>query len=196
MLCFAAFHWLTGTERIKSAVQSKTGIPNSAYLGLRGLVSLGLLVLSVVVLFRNATSTTRLFVPYTGLPAIVPTLFAFWVAGKALQQVTKARRLPQFFGFTEYPRLFFFSGAYTICRHPMYAGWLVASWGILLSKPFLLTIFYNVLLTGYVILAALYEERRMVALFGERYRTYQKQIPFLLPYGFLKPPPKQDQVIK
>jgi protein-S-isoprenylcysteine O-methyltransferase Ste14 len=193
MLCFAAFHWLSGTGRIKAAVQSKTGIPNSAYLGLRGLVSLGLLIFTVVILFRNAESTARLFVPYTGFPAIVPTLFAFWVAGKALQQVAKAGRLPQFFGFQEYPRLFIFSGAYTICRHPMYAGWLVASWGILLSKPYLLTIFYNLLLTGYVIFAALSEERHMTALFGDRYRDYQKQTPFLLPYGFLKPPQHQDK---
>jgi protein-S-isoprenylcysteine O-methyltransferase Ste14 len=33
---------------------------------------------------------------------------------------------------------------------------------------------------------ALSEERRMIALFGDRYRAYQKKIPFLLPYGLLK----------
>jgi len=27
----------------------------------------------------------------------------------------------------------------------------------------------------------------MIALFGDRYRAYQKQVPFLLPYGFLLP---------
>jgi hypothetical protein len=26
----------------------------------------------------------------------------------------------------------------------------------------------------------------MIALFGNKYRAYQKQIPFLLPYGILK----------
>jgi len=30
------------------------------------------------------------------------------------------------------------------------------------------------------------EEKRMIALFGDKYRSYQKQVPFLLPYGVLK----------
>jgi protein-S-isoprenylcysteine O-methyltransferase Ste14 len=44
-----------------------------------------------------------------------------------------------------------------------------------------------VILSGYVILMARQEEQRMTALFGDKYRSYQKQVPFLLPYGFLKP---------
>jgi protein-S-isoprenylcysteine O-methyltransferase Ste14 len=99
----------------------------------------------------------------------------------------KARRLPQFFGFEEFPKLYIFTGAYTVCRHPMYTAWLTAAWGLLLSKPFLLIVFYNFLLTGFVVYAARQEERQMITLFGDKYRAYQKQIPFLLPYGFLKP---------
>jgi protein-S-isoprenylcysteine O-methyltransferase Ste14 len=30
------------------------------------------------------------------------------------------------------------------------------------------------------------EEKQMIALFGDKYRAYRKQVPFLLPYGFLK----------
>jgi protein-S-isoprenylcysteine O-methyltransferase Ste14 len=122
-----------------------------------------------------------------GLPAILPSLFTCWLAGLALGQVVKARRLPQFFGFEEFPKLFIFTGAYTICRHPLYTAWLAAAWGLLISKPFLLTLFYNLLVTAFVVHAARQEERRMTALFGDRYRAYQRQVPFLLPYGFLKP---------
>jgi len=99
----------------------------------------------------------------------------------------KAGRLPQFFGFEEFPKLFIYTGAYAICRHPMYTAWLAAAWGLLISKPYLLTVFYNLLVTCFVVYAALQEERQMLALFGDKYRTYQKQVPFLLPYGFLKP---------
>jgi protein-S-isoprenylcysteine O-methyltransferase Ste14 len=38
-----------------------------------------------------------------------------------------------------------------------------------------------------VVYTARQEERQMTALFGDKYRAYQKQISFLLPYGFLKP---------
>ena len=174
---FGAFHGLSARAHI--------GAP--AFTALRAVVSFGLLLLSVVVLFHWADGTRLLFEPLTGVPAILPALFTFWVAGRALSQVAKAGRLPQFFGFEDTPRIFIFTGAFTLCRHPMYAGWLIASWGLLLSKPYLLTLFYNLLVTAFVVCMALQEERRMIELFGDKYRAYRKQVPFILPYGFLKP---------
>jgi protein-S-isoprenylcysteine O-methyltransferase Ste14 len=184
---FAVFHSLTAREGTRTWVRRKTGLSYAAYAAVRTTISLALLISSLFVLFKEGASTTQLFAPRLGLPAILPSLFTCWLAGLALGQVVKARRLPQFFGFEEFPKLFIFTGAYTICRHPLYTAWLVAAWGLLISKPFLLTIFYDLLVTGFLTYAARQEERRMTALFGDRYRAYQKQVPFLLPYGFLKP---------
>lgn len=188
MVCFGTFHSLTARQGIKSAICSKVGIRHAAYAIVRSSTSLSLLVLSLVALFKYTGSTSRLFRPVLGLPAIVPTMFAFWIAGMALGQVAKGRRLPQLFGVKEDPKVFFFSGAYSICRHPMYAGWLIASWGILLSKPYLLTVLYNALITVYVMYEALQEEKRMIGLFGDKYLDYKKKVPFLIPYGFMKKP--------
>ncbi len=188
MVCFGAFHSLTAREQIKSGIRSRLGLSISTYALLRSFISLSLLVLSLVALFRWAPETLRLFHPVMGLIAIVPTMFAFWIAGMALGQVAKSRRLPQFFGVKEYPKVFYYSGAYSICRHPMYAGWLIASWGIVLSRPYLLTIFYNVLLTVFVLYESVQEEKRMIELFGERYLEYRKKVPFIIPYGFAKNP--------
>jgi methanethiol S-methyltransferase len=184
---FAAFHSLTAREGMRAWVSRRTGLSYAAYAAVRAAISLALLISSLFVLFKEGASTTQLFAPQLGLPAILPSLFTCWLAGMALGQVVKARRLPQFFGFEEFPKLFIFTGAYTICRHPLYTAWLVAAWGLLISKPFLLTIFYNFLVTCFVVYAARQEERQMIALFGDKYRAYQKKIPFLLPYGFLKP---------
>lgn len=183
---FGAFHGLSARPAVQTALRERAKISAQAFTGLRAAVSFGLLVLSVLVLFRWAGSTRALFAPLSGIPAILPAMFAFWIAGIALGQVAKAGRLPQFFGFRDSPRLFVFTGAFTLCRHPMYSGWIVASWGLILSKPFLLTVFYNLLLTAFVVFLALQEERRMIGLFGDPYRAYRRQIPFLLPYGFLK----------
>lgn len=188
MVCFGTFHSLTARESIKSAIRSKVGIGHAAYAIVRSSTSLSLLVLSLVALFRYARTTRALFSPILGLPAILPTMFAFWIAGMALGQVAKGRRLLQLFGVKEYPKVFFFSGAYSICRHPMYAGWLIASWGILLSKPYLVTVFYNTLITLYVVYESLQEEKRMTELFGDKYLSYKKKVPFLIPYGFVKKP--------
>ncbi|MFZ0448879.1 MAG: NnrU family protein [Desulfatiglandaceae bacterium] len=188
MACFGTFHTLTARQGIKSGICSKMGIGHPAYTIMRSSTSLFLLILSLVALFRYAQTTRALFSPVLGLPAIVPTMFAFWIAGMALGQVAKGRRLPQLFDVKEYPKVFFFSGAYSICRHPMYAGWLIASWGILLSKPYLLTVLYNTLITLFVVYESLQEEKRMTELFGDKYLNYKKEVPFLIPYGFLKSP--------
>lgn len=186
LACFSVFHNLSSRESIRVSIRAKAGLSFGAYAALRSLFSLSLLVLSVHVLFRNADATYQIFRPTYGLPAILPALLTVWIAGSALGQIAKAARLPQFFGFREYPKLFIFTGAYGICRHPMYAGWLIAAWGLVLSKPYLLTLFYNVLLTWIVAYTARQEEKQMIALFGDKYRAYQKQVPFLLPYGFLR----------
>jgi protein-S-isoprenylcysteine O-methyltransferase Ste14 len=184
---FAVFHSLTAREGVRTWARRKAGLPYAAGAAVRAAVSLALLIISLLVLFAEGDSTTQLFAPQLGLPAILPSLFTFWLAGMALGQVVKARRLPQFFGFEEFPKLFIYTGAYTVCRHPMYTAWLAAAWGLLISKPFLLTVFYNFLVTCFVVYSARQEERQMIALFGDRYRAYQKQVPFLLPYGFLLP---------
>lgn len=184
---FAAFHSLTAREGVRVLVRRKTGLSHASYAAVRAGISLALLVFSLFLLFQDGPASTRLFTPQLGLPAILPAMFSIWLAGMALGQIVKARRLPQFFGFEEFPKLFVFTGAYTVCRHPMYAAWLAAAWGLVISKPFLLTLFYNCLVTGFVVVAARQEERQMIDLFGDRYRAYQRQVPFLLPYGFLKP---------
>ena len=186
LAAFSFFHLGTNSAKTRLVIRNKTGLSLGAYSALRASVSMTLLVLSVYLLLKEADTTTQLFAPSFGVPAVLPAMFAFWIAGMALKQVARSGRLPQFFGFREYPKLFIFTGAYTICRHPMYTAWIVAGWGLIISKPFLLTVFYNILITCFVVYLAWVEERRMTELFGDKYRAYQNQVPFLLPYGFLK----------
>ncbi|RUA00514.1 MAG: hypothetical protein DSY89_06460 [Deltaproteobacteria bacterium] len=189
MAGFGVFHSLTARPAVKSAVRARSGTGNLGYMAVRTLISSALLVLSLVVLFRYTSATPQLFRPVSGLPAILPTLFAIWIGGAALGQVARSNRLPQVFGLRETPIVFFYSGAYRLCRHPMYSGWLIASWGILLSKPYLLTVVFNLLMTAYIVYESRREEKQMIALFGDKYREYRKAIPFILPYPFPRKPP-------
>jgi protein-S-isoprenylcysteine O-methyltransferase Ste14 len=79
-----------------------------------------------------------------------------------------------------------------LCRHPMYAGVLLALWGLLLSEPFELTVFVVTLLSASFVLEASHEERVMLRDFGDYYSRYQAAVPFLVPYGFLRPKPVTD----
>ncbi|MEW5910328.1 MAG: methyltransferase [Thermodesulfobacteriota bacterium] len=186
LIGFGAFHIISADETFRSRTLNLTRTSNRIYVGIRAFISLGLLMISILLLFRLAQDTPPLFYPLRGIPAIIPSLIAIWMAGSALRQVAVAGRILQFFGLQENPKLFIFSGIYTFCRHPMYSGWLFASWGLILSKPFILTLFYNLLLTVIVIFMALQEEKRMIRLFGGKYLAYRRQVPFLLPYGILK----------
>lgn len=79
------------------------------------------------------------------------------------------------------------TGPYSICRHPLYTSWvifivpgvclLMKSW-ILLTIP----IFMYIILSNLIKKEEIYLEN----VFGAEYNDYQKNIPLILPYGFLK----------
>jgi protein-S-isoprenylcysteine O-methyltransferase Ste14 len=68
---------------------------------------------------------------------------------------------------------------YSYMRHPLYAGWLTALW----ATP-TMTVGHLILtggFTAYILVAVAYEERDLVAHFGDTYRRYQRTVPQLLP---------------
>jgi protein-S-isoprenylcysteine O-methyltransferase Ste14 len=70
-------------------------------------------------------------------------------------------------------------GLYKVVRHPLYVGWIVAFWATpTMSLGHLL---FAVGMTSYMLVAIPFEERDLVAVYGERYRAYRRQVPALLP---------------
>jgi len=84
-----------------------------------------------------------------------------------------ARRRP----YTHHP--FRTPSLYRYVRHPLYVGWLTALWAVPTMT------FGHLMLTGgftlYIVVALGYEERDLVAHFGDAYRRYQRTVPQLLP---------------
>lgn len=73
------------------------------------------------------------------------------------------------------------TGIHRYMRHPLYAGTFLAIWGAWVLFPFLSLLLSNVVITGYTLLAIRLEEEKLVAVFGEKYRTYQRSVPKLVP---------------
>ncbi len=73
-------------------------------------------------------------------------------------------------------------GPYRWVRHPLYFSALLLVW----SYPDLTLdrLLLNLLFTVWVIVATTLEERKLIAAYGEAYRTYQREVPMMIPWRF------------
>jgi protein-S-isoprenylcysteine O-methyltransferase Ste14 len=68
---------------------------------------------------------------------------------------------------------------YKHVRHPLYVGWMIAFW----ATPTMTWghLLFAAVLTGYMALAAVIEERDLIAHFGNQYREYRRRVPMFVP---------------
>jgi protein-S-isoprenylcysteine O-methyltransferase Ste14 len=68
---------------------------------------------------------------------------------------------------------------YKRVRHPLYIGWTIAFW----ATPTMTAghLLFAVLLTGYMGMAAVIEERDLVDYFGRQYEEYRRRVPMFVP---------------
>jgi methanethiol S-methyltransferase len=70
------------------------------------------------------------------------------------------------------------SGLYRWVRHPLYTAGLVILWFAPLMTTSLLI--FNLGLTAYLVIGAMFEERKLLREYGETYREYQRRTPMFL----------------
>ena len=80
---------------------------------------------------------------------------------------------------------------YRWIRHPIYAGFIIAFWAA--PQMSLGHLFFAVATTAYIFIGIWFEERDLVAHFGERYKNYRQSVGMLFPKLRRLPKPQQDR---
>lgn len=76
------------------------------------------------------------------------------------------------------------SGVLGLIRHPWYTAVFLLLWARDLDPA---SIIVNAILTAYLIIGTFLEEQKLVAVYGQVYRDYQKKVSMFLPLKWLQP---------
>lgn len=189
MVAFAILHsWLAG-RNIKQAIQRRIG--ERAYHGFYRLAYNFLAVLTLVppfaiVIFDSGNILWKiegsvrfvlLGIQAIGVIGVVISLLQIdW------QRFAGIRQVVAYFNGDPLPlpnEPLQIKGLYKVVRHPLYLFSLLVIWPMGTMSEALLM--FNIGTTLYFIVGSVVEERRLVAAFGESYRRYQQETPWLIP---------------
>lgn len=77
------------------------------------------------------------------------------------------------------------TGVFGLIRHPWYLGSLLGLWTVRSEYPRPIFV-ATVVLSIYLVVGTLLEERKIIQEYGGSYRRYQKQVSMLFPWKWLK----------
>ena len=193
MLGFSLVHSLLASRTAKAAARDALGkrFTHGWYrLLYNGLAVVSLLPALALVVALPDRELYRIPPPFSALVLVIQTVAGVGLLYSVYQlDVMHFAGLKQWLGWlksvevhsesdTSTSRLVV-DGLHRYVRHPLYTTSLIALWPV--SPMTVNRLAFLIGVTLYFYVGSLFEERKLVAEFGEAYREYQRQVPRLLP---------------
>lgn len=67
-------------------------------------------------------------------------------------------------------------------RHPIYFGILIFVWGMFIADASTRSLTSAIAVTIYLFVGIYFEEKKLLEVFGEKYKRYQQEVPMLIPF--------------
>lgn len=141
-----------------------------------------LVSLAAILTYQFRITAIRLFSPGVVLKLLAILLL---VSGLIIMLICIRKYFLQLSGLVreeQNKRVLETGGIHQYVRHPLYLGTFIFISGLFILFPFLTNLIAVVIIIAYTIIGILFEEKKLIAEFGEDYRRYQQKVPMLIPF--------------
>lgn len=181
-LFFAVFHSILAMDHAKNKAEKLMGKGYRYYRLIYSLISFPLIIPAFMVWAAYSRSSPLIYaIPDDLYPLVILVrLCALGLFGYAALQTD----VLEFIGIKrEKKKSLITRGPYAIVRHPLYlAGILILFTNMRMTQ---LDLFATLLISGYFIIGASIEEKRLLSVYGDEYRKYMQQVSMFIPVKWL-----------
>jgi protein-S-isoprenylcysteine O-methyltransferase Ste14 len=177
-LFFAVFHSILAMEHAKNKAEKLMGKGYRYYRLIYTVISFPLIIPAYLVWATYSKSSPLVYaIPDNLYPLVILVrLCSLGLFGYAALQTD----VLEFIGIKrEKKKSLITRGPYAIVRHPLYlAGILVLITNMKMTQIDLLAV---LLISGYCVIGAFIEEKRLISVYGEEFRKYKQQVSMFIP---------------
>ena len=178
LYCFV--HSFLANDDIKRKFKKQFNFNDNLYRIFYNLFAL--ISLSALFFYHFSLTSILLFVKQ---PVTIGFAVLFIAAGVIIMLICIKKYFLQLSGFfknkNEFPVLETL-GMHRYTRHPLYLGTFIFLIGLVLFAPLLSNLIAVIIIIVYTIIGIQFEEKKLIALFGDDYRRYKKEVPKLIPF--------------
>lgn len=176
-LLFGVLHSVLASSLVKEKISLKP-------VNYRRLYNIISILAVMFIFFMGSTISPEYFLPKgqaTKSVGLIIATFGFLLAKLAFKPIS----FSQFIGIKkEEESKLITKGIYARMRHPLYTALILGLVGFVIFNPTFTHLVHAISILIYLFIGIHYEEKRLIARFGEKYKKYKDQTPMLFPTSF------------